>query len=277
MKKYCVIGYPVSHSLSPKLFNAAFKKKRIFAKYELAEVAPRDFGKFMRNFAVNFAGANVTIPYKEKVIKYLDEVSDEARKIGAVNVIVNGGGKLIGHNTDVYGAISALKTGAKILKGKNVVVLGAGGAARAVVYGLKKAGAHILILNRTLAHAKKLALDFKCEFDGLQNFAINKCDILINTTSVGMWEEKVKGQRSKVKSLYKNATPLPDLKKQLAATQKLPIVMDIIYRPRMTKFLRDAKSAGCKIITGDKMFLAQAEKSFRLWTATPISLKILPR
>ncbi len=251
MKKYCVIGYPVKYSLSPRLFNTAFKKAKLSAKYEFAEVAPGDFGKFMRSFGANFAGANVTIPYKQDVIKYLDKISEEARKIGAVNVIVNKKGKLIGYNTDVFGAMAALKTGIKSLRGKRAIVLGAGGAARAVVYGLKKAGAYVTILNRTLARAKKLARDFKCEFGGLEDFA--PCDILINTTSVGMWPNI-------------KVTPFPDLKKQIASAQKRPVVMDIIYRPHITKFLRDAKSAGCRIITGDKMFYAQAAKTFKIWT-----------
>lgn len=266
--RYCIIGYPVKHSLSPRLFNAAFKKAKLSAQYEFAEIAPEKLGKFMRSFRANFAGANVTIPHKQAIIKYLDKLSPEARKIGAVNVIVNRQGKLIGYNTDVYGAMEAVRgveseerkaTGEKFLKGKFAFVLGAGGAARAVVYGLKKAGAHVTVLNRTLAHAKKLARDFKCEFGRLEDFekifASAPCDILINTTSVGMWD----------------MTPLPNFKKIIAAgtavatAKKRPIVMDIIYRPRITKFLRDARAAGCKITTGDKMFLAQAAKTFELW------------
>ncbi|MEK7523727.1 MAG: shikimate dehydrogenase, partial [Patescibacteria group bacterium] len=220
--------------------------------------------------------------------KFLDEISEEACEIGAVNVIVNRGGKLIGHNTDCFGAMEALRTGIKkqesrvmqqppgrkvVVRGgaqqtaagskemhrrwllnKRAVVLGAGGAARAVIYGLKRAGARVLILNRTLAHAKKLAKDFGCRFGNLQDFDPAKCDILINTTSVGMWPKT-------------SQTPLPYLT-ELYPKNKLPrpLVMDIIYRPRITKLLCDAKRAGCQIIIGDKMFLGQAAKSFDLWT-----------
>lgn len=292
VKKYCVIGYPVKHSLSPRLFNAIFKKAKLPARYEFAEVSPANLGNFMCDFRANFAGANVTIPHKKAIIKYLDKLSPEARKIGAVNVIVNRGGKLIGHNTDVFGAMAALKRGGnfgKFLKDKRAVVLGAGGAARAVVYGLKKAGAKVTILNRTLAHAKKLARDFDCEFGNLSLRVVMSlrahslrsvqaprsnllCDILINTTSVGIIGGKIKGQRSKIKSAGQKLkaeidSPLPELKKILLTMnpKHLPVVMDIVYTPRMTKLLRDAKSAGCKIITGDKMFLAQAAKSFELW------------
>lgn len=257
MKKYCVIGYPVSHSLSPRLFNAAFKKLKIAARYELAEVNPENFGEFILNFKLNFAGANVTIPHKQAVIEYVDKISPEAKKVGAVNVILNKNGKLFGYNTDVFGAMAAIKSEIKSLRGKRAVVLGAGGAARAVIYGLKKAGAKVLILNRTIEHAKNLVKDFKCEFGGLKDFDANKCDLLINTTSVGMKREK---------GDYKGQSPLPSLRELLKNSKKRPVTMDIIYTPRITKFLRDAASAGCKIITGDKMFFAQAAASFKIWT-----------
>lgn len=255
MKRYCVMGYPIKHSLSPKLHNAAFRELKMSAHYEAVEVKPRDLAKFMREYRECYAGGNVTIPLKQVVMKYLDSISSEAKKIGAVNTIVNRGGKLIGYNTDVFGAMFALQKIWRIsLRRKKVAVLGAGGAARAVVYGLKKAGSHVTVLNRTLVHAKKLAADFGCAYGKLENFGTTPCDVLINTTSVGMWPKS-------------NETPLPNYKKFFMPGDggKFPLVMDIIYRPRMTKLLRDAKRAGCKVITGDHMFLAQAKKSFQLW------------
>jgi shikimate dehydrogenase len=133
------------------------------------------------------------------------------------------------------------------------VVLGAGGAARAVVFGLKKAGARVLVLNRTFSHAEKLAVEFKCSAGEILDF--NGCDILINATSVGM--KKM------------NETPLPQLSefalKLNPKNSKRMIVMDVVYVPRMTKLLRDAKKAGCRIILGEKMLLAQAKKSFELF------------
>lgn len=263
MKRYCVIGFPLGHTLSPRLHNGAFRRHKIAARYKAAEVKPAQLAKFMKNFRANFAGANVTIPHKISILKYLDRVSPEARAIGAVNAIVNKNGLLTGYNTDASGALEAVKTKLKSLRGKKCIVVGAGGAARAVVYSLKKAGAHVAVLNRSLEHARIIARDFGCLFDSLAKFeelygATDGCDLIINTTSVGMWE--------KGKDAYKKASPLPNLLRAVKAVSKKPLVMDIIYRPRMTKLLRDAKKAGCTIITGDKMFLGQAKKSFELWT-----------
>lgn len=266
MNKYCVIGYPIKHSLSPKIFNRWFKKFKIPAQYRTVEVAPRNLAKFMRSFRENYAGANVTIPHKERLLRFLDKLSPEAKKIGAVNVIVNQRGKLVGYNTDCHGAMEALASDSrlcashfsKFLRNKKVVVLGAGGAARAIVYGLKKAGARITILNRTVSRAKKLAKEFKCDYGKLEDFDVRNCDLIVNATSVGMCSVE---------------TPLPRLKIALKNCKKKPVVMDIIYSPRMTKLLRDAKRTGCKIITGDKMFFAQAAKTFELWTGKNFPLK----
>ena len=258
MRKYCVIGYPIGHSLSPKIHNREFRALKLDARYEAIEVKPERLAQFMKNFRENFSGASVTIPHKEKIIKFLDKLSPEARAIGAVNAIVNLGGKLIGYNTDVFGAMSAIrKFFSKKLRGKRAVVLGAGGAARAIAYGLKKAGAKVKILNRTLLRAKRLAADFGCGCGRLSDFNPSGCDLIVNATSVGMWRSKAK---------YFEESPLPQLKNLLRGLRKKPAVMDIIYRPRMTKLLKDAKKAGCKIITGDYMFLSQAAKSFELWT-----------
>lgn len=314
-QNYCVIGCPIKHSLSPKIYNRAFKKYRIPARYEAAEVNPKNLAAFMSTFRTKYSGASVTIPHKQAVIKFLDQLSPEARAIGAVNCIVNRDGELTGYNTDSDGAMQALRKGAsrqmactpgkigqpgksvgvsghihldKWLHGKHAIVLGAGGAARAVVYGLRQAGAEVLVVNRTLSHAKKLAANFGCKACSLAEFTLSSVkrkfpfDILVNTTSVGMWPNAA-------------ATPLPDFAKILASAARTSskkvrsgttalqrssmlanktkahasacVVMDIIYRPRMTRFLKDAQRAGCHVITGEAMFLAQAEKSFELWTA----------
>lgn len=261
---YCIIGFPISHSLSPALHNRFFRKNKIRAHYSVVEVAPADLGLFMRDFASKYSGANVTIPHKEKIISYLDVLSSEVSEIGACNTIVNCGEKLIGYNTDFFGFMDALKSGGVgNLKGKNAVVLGAGGAARAVVFALKTLGAHITILNRTVEYARKLANDFEQNFGGLNDFSKLKCDILVNTTSVGMWHKENKNYMSQ------SPVSLLSLRGARQFGQELPVVMDIIYRPRMTKLLRDAKKTGCKIITGDKMFLFQAAKSFELWKSEP--------
>jgi len=252
-KNYCVIGYPIKHSLSPRIHNREFKKRGIAARYRAVEVRPENLAAFMKSYKENFDGGNVTIPHKEKVMRFLDWISPEVRAIGAVNTIVNRSGKLEGYNTDVIGAMTALKSAVKIIKDKRAVVLGAGGAARAVIYGLRKAGTKVLILNRTVETAKKLAVEFGCEYGVLEDFDATNCDILINTTSVGMWPKSTE-------------TPLPNLKESLRAMKKKPVVMDVIYRPKVTRFLKDAKACGCKIIIGEKMFLSQAAASFRLFS-----------
>ena len=270
-KNYCVIGYPIQHSLSPRLYNREFKKRGIAARYHAVEVKPENLSAFMKTFRERFEGANVTIPHKENVMRFLDVVSREARAIGAVNTIVKKKGKggmtkLYGYNTDVTGCMEALKkNGVRVLKNKRVLVLGAGGAARAVVYCLTRAGAHVTVANRTLAHAKKLARAFGCDAIKMNAENINPADFyfIINATSGGMWAPPQRGLRPQTKE-----TPLPDLARQLAPRaphQKLPIVMDIVYRPRLTVLLKDAKKSGCRIITGDHMFLAQAAQSFKLF------------
>lgn len=300
MKHFCVIGFPLGHSQSPKIHNMGFKKLKIAARYVKAEVTPAGLRGFMKTFRENFSGASVTMPYKQKIIKYMDRLSLEARGVGAVNTIINRGGVLTGDNTDVYGAMEALKWkrakgkwkrakgkwqremengkgksgGGKLnLRGKHVTVLGAGGAARAVIYGLKKAGASVIILNRTVSKARRLAEDFKCEYGALKDFSAADTDIIINTTSVGM-EPRA------------SETPLPQLAQKIAEARAATktaaksktktvgpkFVMDVVYRPRITQLLKDARAAGCRIITGEKMFLAQAAKAFKLWTGKKLPL-----
>ncbi|MBI2453724.1 shikimate dehydrogenase [Candidatus Peregrinibacteria bacterium] len=264
MLHYCVIGFPVHHSLSPKVHNAAFRSCKIRARYVKEEVPPKELGNFMRSFREKYAGANVTIPHKEAIIPFLDKVSPEARKIRAVNTIVNQDGLIIGYNTDVDGVPSMVEFAmSKPLRSSHPIIIGAGGAARAVAYVLKKMGVRPRILNRTLSHAKKLAEDFSCGFGKLDDFKryIPGCRMIINATSVGMFREG--------SSSYKRQTPLPGLLEFLRRcplSEPKPVVLDIIYRPRMTKLLRDAKKAGCRVVTGDLLFLAQAKRSFELWT-----------
>lgn len=284
MKHFCVIGFPLGHSQSPKIHNSGFKKLKIAARYVKAEVTPAGLRGFMKTFRENFAGASVTMPYKQKIMRYMDHLSAEARGVGAVNTIVNRGGVLTGDNTDVYGAMEALRgkmengkwksEGGKLnLRGKRVTVLGAGGAARAVVYGLKKAGASVIILNRTVSKARRLAEDFKCEYGALKDFSAADTDIIINTTSVGM-EPRA------------SETPLPQLAQKIAEARAATktaaksktktvgpkFVMDVVYRPRITQLLKDARAAGYRTITGEKMFLAQAAKAFKLWTGKKLPL-----
>lgn len=280
MLHFGVIGYPVAHSFSPQVHGAAFKAAGIDAVSEKIEVRPEDLADFMEKFRKKFSGVNVTIPHKENIMAFLDEIDGEAKKIGAVNTIVNRDGKLIGCNTDSHGAMMALFEGiaknelgkgsvtrgkpeafrGEFLSGKKIVVLGAGGASRAVCFGVLKNGGELTILNRHVERAREIANDFagffpdrKVIVGNISDFDARNCDILINTTSCGMAPDE-------------NETPLPDLKAKLQNTELRPLVMDIVYRPRETKFIREAKSAGCKIITGERMFLHQAARGFELWT-----------
>jgi len=251
MKRYCVIGWPLAHTDSPKLHTAAFAQVGIEADYAAQSVPPEKLADFIEDFMAHFAGANVTIPHKIAVIEYVDGLSEAAKKIGAVNTIVNEKGKLVGHNTDWIGARDALeKVGGIELHGKNILILGAGGAARAVVYAMREAGAQVSIWNRTYERAQKLAAEF--EVRPLQSISNENFDVIINTTSVGAAPND-------------SDAPLPNY-----GFPGSPAVMDIVYTPRMTRLLKEAQAAGCKIIMGDSMLKLQAQESFRLWTGKDV-------
>ncbi len=255
-----VIGEFAENSKSKYMHNKGFKQKKLDFVYLPFKVKKEELKEFMENFRkLEFAGGAVTVPHKTGIINYLDEVDDTADKIGAVNTFINKGGRLIGYNTDYYGAVQALKekTG---LNGKKVLIIGAGGAARAVVYGLKKEDAEITIANRTSGKAEKLAKEFKVGFKEIKNMKelIAGNDIIINTTSVGMH-------------------PRPDdaVIKEDDLSEKL--VMDIVSAPIITKLIRLAKKNNCDVITGDRMLVHQAIGQFRLWTGKEPDFKIMEK
>lgn len=256
MQIYGVIGHPVVQSLSPVVHNAAFKALEIDASYKTFDVEPEDLGNFMEKARSDISGLSVTIPHKVEIIKYLDKIDERAKKIGAVNTIKNKNGILKGSNKDIDGAMQALEEVTEI-SNKNILVLGAGGAARAIVYGLTTKNAKVTILNRTLEKAQQLAKEFNCNFDSLENLKKHTPEILINTTSVGM-------------SPNTEGSPVP---KDFFKPQM--IVFDIIYKPLITKFLKQAKKAGCQIITGEKMLLYQAIKQFETWTNQKAPVEIM--
>lgn len=253
----CIIGHPVSHSLSPALHNFAYKAlglNWIFLSFDVTDL--RSCIKSLRDLKIR--GAAVTVPYKIKIMSYLDKVSQTAKKIGAVNTIIRSQGKLIGTNTDWSGATNALSE-KTTLEGKGVALIGAGGAARAIAYGLKKEGSKVSVFNRNIAHAKSLMKDLELNscYPLSESSRIKKFDIVINATPVGMNENK---------------SPL----KQEAFTPN-QLVFDIVYRPRITVFLKMAKRAGCSIITGDRMLLHCAIKQFELFTDQKVQPKIMER
>ncbi len=245
-KIYGVLGHPVGHSLSPTMHNAAFKQLGINAVYLAFDV--EDIAAAITSLRVlAVKGASVTIPHKQEVMKHLDVIDPIADKIGAVNTIVARNGKLWGHNTDCNGAIEALLAQTP-LDGRRAVVLGAGGAARAIAVGLQSHGCRVTIVNRTIERGWRLAEDLNAKFIPLADFNSSDCDILINTTSVGM-------------SPNTGTMPIPA---RLFA--KSMVVMDVIYNPLETKFLQTAAAKGCRTIDGVAMFVNQGALQFELWT-----------
>lgn len=273
---YGLIGNPVSHSIGPYIHNTLFKEMNfnsIYVPFKVDRIS--DFIKDFRELDVK--GYSVTIPYKEAVIHCLDVIDPIAKKIGAVNTVVNRNGYLIGYNTDSEAAIEALKSvyqahpsivrnGAittvvndDYLKGKKVILLGAGGAARAIAFGLKEQGAQITIVNRNYERARSLALEVGCRDTNLDDLQAIEGDILINATPVGMFPEidKTPVVKSKLR---------PDM-----------IVFDTIYNPVETKLLREARAQGCKVIGGLPMFVYQAAAQFKLWTGETPPLELIEK
>ena len=248
--KICLsIGYPIKTSRSPLMHNAGYKKLKIDNEfiYLSAEVKPEDLKMAVDGVRVlGIRGVSVTMPLKLEVMKYLDKIENSAKIINAVNTIVNDNGKLTGFNTDWIGAQTALEKRTN-LKGKRVALIGAGGAARALCYMLNKKGAITKIFNRTLDQAKKLASEFDCEFSGLNSLEqVSDMDIIINATSIGMNEDKSPLNKDFLK--------------------KGQLVFDIVYSPKITKLIKDAKEKGVQVILGYEMLLYQGVEQFKLFT-----------
>jgi shikimate dehydrogenase len=250
-----LIGNPVAHSLSPVMHNQAFAATGYNGVYLAFRVT--DPGSAIKGIrALNFKGVSVTLPHKIAVMEYLDEVDETAARIGAVNTIVNNQGRLTGYNTDCAGALQALRTRTSI-EGKSVGLIGAGGAARAIGFGLVAAGGHVTILNRSRTSGERLAADLQAEFLPLNDWQPNRHEILINTTPVGMHPET-------------DATPIPkeDLSKDM-------VVMDIVYNPLDTRLLKAAAAKKCRTINGVAMFVFQGAHQFELWTGQKAPVDVM--
>jgi len=244
----CLIGDPVEHSLSPLIHNAGYQALGInyaYVSFRVSDIKQAIEG--IRGLAIR--GASVTIPHKVSAIKYLDKIDPLAEKIGAVNTIVNDDGVLTGYNTDGDGALQALET-VTMLKSKKAVLIGSGGAALAIAVGLKEKGVKLVVLNRTEDKARKLAKKVSAEDSGgLKKLSeISSADILINATPVGMWPEA--DQSIIPKELLHNRLT----------------VFDIVYNPRETRLLIEAREKGCAVVYGYKMLLYQAARQFELFT-----------
>jgi shikimate dehydrogenase len=257
-----LIGYPVEHSMSAVMHNAAFHELSLDYRYELLPVRPEELANLMTNRMrdLDVVGANVTIPHKVSIMIFLDWVEPEASQIGAVNTIVNENGRLLGYNTDGSGAMRSITDAYGALDGSKIVLLGAGGAARAIGYHLSTHAVELIILNRTLDHATSLALDLGSNSEckalirghGLKKRdileALEDAHILINTTPVGM---------------------SPHICESLVDEELLDsnlFVFDIVYNPLKTKLLMDAENAGAKTLGGLKMLVYQGAAAFKLWT-----------
>ena len=252
---FAVFGNPVVHSLSPVMHNAAFAAtgcNAIYAAIRVKDIRPAMAG--MR--ALGLKGASVTLPHKESVLACLDFIDPVARRIKAVNTIVNDDGSLRGFNTDCHGVIQALSEKI-LLKDRRVGILGAGGAARAVAFGVISQGATATIFNRSREKGESLAADFGAGFKPLSEFDADACDILINTTPVGMFPQQ-------------QDTPLIGEKLRPGL-----VVMDIVYTPLKTRLLREAEAAGCATIDGLSMFVHQGVRQFELWTGLAAPVEIM--
>ena len=249
-KTHCVvIGDPVAHSLSPQMHNAGFNELGLNFFFTAKRVTKDNLADFINEVREkNIRGVSVTLPHKIDVIKYVDELDESAKKIGAINTIVNNHGRLKGYNTDWIGIVVPIEK-RTTLAGKKVAIIGASGAARACAYGVTSQGATIEIYNRTVEKAKALAKEFDGKaFSLTQLENVKNADIIINTTPIGM-------------EPHTNESPIP--KDHLSKQQ---IIFDVIYTPRETKLLKDAREKKATIIHGTEMFLEQGITQFELYT-----------
>lgn len=259
-KVYGLLGYPVAHSVSPAMHNAAFKALGMNCIYAAFPVHPEFLGDATASVrALGLGGVNVTVPHKETVLSFLDQLAEEARLIGAVNTIVVRDGKLVGHNTDAGGFSRSLTEQGFELPGKRVVVLGAGGAARAVAVQMALSGAErVVFVNRTIERAEALAglvSGLGCDTvvrswsDRLLGREIGDADLVVQTTALGM---------------HPHVDDSPPVDARWFHTGQL--VYDLVYNPRHTRFLQKAALAGARTASGLRMLLYQGVQAFELWT-----------
>lgn len=266
-----LIGWPVAHSLSPSMHNAAFAELGLDWAYVPLPVRPDDVEQALKGLAaLSFVGVNVTVPHKQAVMRYMDELSDSARITGAVNTIHFQNGKFSGYNTDAIGFLNSLKEANCDPQGMRIAVLGAGGAARAVVFALARAGADsIIVLNRTAERGAFLVGDLAAAFPNSsltfealtpESLAVldSTVDLVINSTSVGMYP-------------HVEASPWP-------ADVPMPanvIFCDLVYNPLETVFLARARAAGATTIDGLGMLVHQGAYAFEKWTGQSAPVDVM--
>ena len=237
MKQFAVIGNPIGHSLSPYLHNFVYNSLGIDAVYERKRVLKSELPQII-NLIKNgdLSGINVTIPHKENIMEYLDNINPRAQSIGAVNIIINNGNKLIGHNTDIFGFEESI---APLLNGRNnAIILGNGGASKAIAFVFYTRGINFSIFSRNLM----------LKFADITEEVIQKNDIIINTPPLGM---------------YPNADSFADLQYNAINTKHL--LYDLVYNPEESQFLKKGMAKGAQIKNGKQMLYLQAEKSWKIW------------
>ena len=269
--KVCgIIGDPVEHSLSPVIHNAAFKElglKIVYVAFTVKTDKLKDAISGARSLGL--LGLNVTMPYKSAVIAYLDETDSAAKAIGAVNTVLNERGKLFGYNTDGKGAMIALQENGVDPEEKRMLLLGAGGAAKAIAFQAAQEAEELVIVNRTPQKAKQLAELINKQFGTkvksttlsaeVLKEELETTDILVNATSVGMNPDV-------------DATPVPA---ELLHSDLC--VMDIVYNPLETKLMKDAKSVGARVVSGLEMLLYQGAVAFEIWTNCPAPVDVMKK
>lgn len=258
MKKFAVIGHPIQHSKSPALHEAGFQEMNLDASFEKINLISADLEKWIKEEAPNYHGVAVTAPHKEMVMELCHKVSPAAEAIGAVNTLYWEDHILCGTNTDCLGALRAIESVSKKIRDKRVLVLGAGGASRALIYALKTAGCQLSVWNRTLEKAVSVADEFG--INAVEHFdTINpdNFDIVCNTTCVGLksWESLLPAE----------------------FWQPHHLAFDMVYDPLETRFLAEAGEADAEVVTGDFMLIHQAVEQFKLWHGIELESEVMHR
>ncbi len=268
-----VFGWPVEHSLSPPMQNAAFRQLGLNWLYVAFAVAPENLGQSLKALAgLGIRGVNLTIPHKEAALQYMDALGQEAEETGAINTVQLTEGRLIGHNTDGEGFWGPLQAAGFRAKGSRVVLMGAGGAARAAAFRLAREGAAVTLANRTLQRAERLADAVEAKYPGsIRNLIaleesrtlqenIAEAHLLVNTTRLGMW---------------------PHLDEKPPVTAEMMhnalIVYDLVYNPVETVLLQQAGQAGCITLPGTHMLVRQGMEAFTIWTGMQPSYEVMEK
>lgn len=254
-KVFGVIGDPIAHSKSPLIHNAAFRKVGIDAVYLPLRIPADGLTESLKEFdRIGLSGYSVTIPHKETVLQFCDSMDEETNNIGAANTLYRKDNKWAATNTDASAALEAIQEGLKKsggvtdLKGRKVLILGAGGAARAVGYALISNGAAVAVTNRSRERGRTLATELGCQFISWENRGAESCEILVNCTCVGM---------------HPNLNETPFEQNWLSDST---LVFDTVYNPEQTLLLKYARERGCPTVGGMEMFIRQAGKQFKLFT-----------